>query len=53
MNDDQKKSVVAGAGDKVVGKTEDGKPIYEGPRGGKYTLNDKGEKVYQRSDKKP
>ena len=32
--------------DKEVGKTADGKTIYEGPRGGKYTLSRSGKKVY-------
>ena len=36
--------------DKEVGKTADGKIIYEGPRGGKYTLSDKGKKVYMKKD---
>jgi colicin import membrane protein len=36
--------------DKEVGKTADGKIIYEGPRGGKYTLSDKGKKVYIKKD---
>jgi hypothetical protein len=35
--------------DKVVGKTDDGQPVYEGPRGGRYYLNDKGAKVYMKS----
>ena len=36
--------------DKEVGKTAEGKIIYEGPRGGKYTLSDKGKKVYIKKD---
>jgi colicin import membrane protein len=32
--------------DKEVGKTADGKTIYEGPKGGKYTLSATGKKVY-------
>ena len=38
--------------DKEVGKTPDGKIIYEGPRGGKYTLSDKGAKVYIKKEVK-
>jgi hypothetical protein len=34
--------------DKEVGKTDDGKIIYQGKKGGKYYLNDKGKKVYIR-----
>jgi colicin import membrane protein len=32
--------------DKVVGKRKDGKAIYQGPKGGKYYINDAGNKVY-------
>jgi colicin import membrane protein len=32
--------------DKTIGKTKDGKIIYEGPRGGRYYMSDKGKKVY-------
>jgi hypothetical protein len=32
--------------DPVVGKTADGKPVYEGSRGGFYFKNDKGDKSY-------
>lgn len=32
--------------DKEVGKTADGKIIYEGPKGGKYTISASGKKVY-------
>ncbi|MDP4193015.1 MAG: hypothetical protein Q8858_15725 [Bacteroidota bacterium] len=32
--------------DKEVGKTDDGKIIYQGKKCGKYYLNDKGKKVY-------
>jgi colicin import membrane protein len=32
--------------DKSIGKTKDGKIIYEGPRGGRYYISDKGKKVY-------
>lgn len=38
--------------DKVVGKTADGKTIYEGPKGGKYTLSATGKKVYIKKDVK-
>ena len=38
--------------DKEVGKTPDGKTIYMGPKGGKYTLSDKGTKVYIKKDVK-
>jgi colicin import membrane protein len=38
--------------DKEIGKTVDGKTIYEGPKGGKYTLSDKGKKVYIKKDVK-
>jgi colicin import membrane protein len=38
--------------DKEVGKTADGKIIYEGPKGGKYTISDKGNKVYIKKDVK-
>jgi colicin import membrane protein len=38
--------------DKEVGKTPDGKTIYMGPRGGKYTLSDKGTKVYIKKEVK-
>ncbi len=31
---------------KIIGKTRDGKIIYEGPRGGRYYMSDKGRKVY-------
>ena len=36
----------AADGDEVVGKTEEGKQVYEGSRGGHYYLNEKGDKVY-------
>lgn len=32
--------------DKTIGKTKDGKIIFEGPRGGRYYMSDKGRKVY-------
>jgi colicin import membrane protein len=32
--------------DKTIGKTKDGKTIYEGPRGGRYYISEKGKKVY-------
>jgi len=32
--------------DKSIGKTKDGKTIFEGPRGGRYYMSDKGKKVY-------
>jgi len=38
--------------DKEAGKTADGKTIYVGPKGGKYTLSDKGTKVYLKKDAK-
>jgi colicin import membrane protein len=38
--------------DKEVGKTADGKTIYEGPKGGKYTLGANGKKVYIKKDAK-
>lgn len=38
--------------DKEVGKTVDGKTIYEGPKGGKYTLSEKGKKVYIKKEVK-
>jgi hypothetical protein len=38
--------------DKEVGKTDDGKIIYEGPRGGKYTISESGKKVYLKKDAK-
>ena len=38
--------------DKEVGKTPDGKIIYVGPKGGKYTINDKGVKTYIKKDVK-
>jgi colicin import membrane protein len=38
--------------DKEVGKTADGKTIYEGPKGGKYTLSASGKKVYITKDAK-
>ena len=38
--------------DKEVGKTVDGKTIYEGPRGGKYTLSEKGKRVYIKKEVK-
>ncbi|MBL7997191.1 MAG: hypothetical protein JNL32_01005 [Candidatus Kapabacteria bacterium] len=40
------KSDMKDAKDKVVGKTADGKEIYEGPRGGRYTLSASGKKQY-------
>jgi colicin import membrane protein len=33
-------------GAKVIGKTKDGKTIYEGPRGGQYYYNSNGNKTY-------
>jgi hypothetical protein len=33
-------------GAKIVGKTADGLPIYEGPRGGRFYYSASGEKVY-------
>ncbi|MDR3667824.1 MAG: hypothetical protein P4L35_13350 [Ignavibacteriaceae bacterium] len=44
--DKMKKDVKTVIKDKEVGKTPDGKTIYEGSRGGRYTLSDKGNKVY-------
>jgi pentapeptide MXKDX repeat protein len=38
--------------DKEVGKTADGKVIYEGSRGGKYTLSATGKKVYIKKGEK-
>lgn len=32
--------------DKIVGKTEEGRDIYQGPRGGHYYLTDSGNKEY-------
>jgi colicin import membrane protein len=46
------KDVQTAVKDKVVGKTDDGKPIYEGPRGGKYTISESGKKVYIKKDAK-
>lgn len=40
------------AKDKVVGKTADGKDIYEGPKGGRYTLSATGKKNYLPKDAK-
>ena len=47
-----KKEVKPVINDKEVGKTPDGKIIYEGPRGGKYTINDKGIKTYIKKEVK-
>jgi colicin import membrane protein len=47
-----KKDVKPVIKDKEVGKTDDGKIIYEGPKGGKYTLSDKGNKVYIKKEAK-
>lgn len=38
--------------DKEVGKTADGKTIYEGPKGGKYTISENGKKVYIKKEAK-
>jgi colicin import membrane protein len=38
--------------DKEVGKTADGKAIYEGPKGGKYTISESGKKVYIKKEVK-
>ena len=38
--------------DKEVGKTADGKTIYEGPKGGKYTISESGKKVYIKKEVK-
>jgi colicin import membrane protein len=38
--------------DKEAGKTADGKTIYEGPKGGKYTISASGKKVYLKKDAK-
>jgi colicin import membrane protein len=46
------KDVKTAIKDKVVGKTADGKDIYEGPRGGKYTVSESGKKVYIKKDTK-
>jgi colicin import membrane protein len=32
--------------DKIVGKDDKGRTIYEGPRGGRYYLTENGNKVY-------
>jgi hypothetical protein len=40
------KTATAKSDDPVVGKTADGKPVYEGSRGGFYYLTDKGGKTY-------
>ena len=37
--------------DKVVGKDAKGHDIYQGPKGGKYWINDKGTKVYLPAEK--
>ena len=36
--------------DKTIGKTKDGRTIFEGPRGGRYYINPKGKKVYMKKD---
>lgn len=41
-----KKDAKAAGDDKVVGKDEKGRTIYEGPKGGRYYLNDSGNKQY-------
>ena len=38
-------------GDKVVGRDEKGRTIYEGPRGGRYYISKTGGKVYVRKKK--
>ncbi len=40
------KSSVGGAQDPVVGQTPTGKPIYEGPQGGRYHFSEGGNKEY-------
>ena len=46
------KDVKTKINDKEVGKTADGKTIYEGPKGGKYTLSATGKKVYIKKEVK-
>lgn len=41
-----KKEAPAKSEDPVVGKTKDGKPVYEGARGGFYYLTESGNKTY-------
>ena len=52
LKKDNVKDVKTAIKDKEVGKTPDGKTIYEGSRGGKYTLSDKGNKVYIKKEVK-
>jgi hypothetical protein len=40
------------AGDKVIGTDEKGRTMYEGPRGGRYYINDAGNKVYIKDKEK-
>ena len=42
---------VAGA-DKVAGKDDKGRTIYQGPRGGQYYINSNGNKTYLKADDK-
>lgn len=48
----KKMESLKGNRDKVIGKTKDGKIIYEGPRGGRYYLSAKGTKVYVKKGEK-
>ena len=49
--DNSTKKKVAGS-DKVIGKDDKGRTIYEGPRGGKYYINASGNKTYIDRDTK-
>ena len=36
--------------DKIIGKDDKGRTIYEGPRGGRYYINSNGNKTYTKKD---
>ena len=40
----------AAGDDKVIGKDDKGRTIYEGPRGGRYYINSNGNKTYVKKD---
>jgi colicin import membrane protein len=42
----KKEETSKGSHDKIIGKTKDGRVVFEGPRGGHYYLTEKGTKVY-------
>ena len=48
----KKPALPVASDDRVIGKTVAGKTVFGGPKGGQYTLSDKGEKAYLDAEQK-